>query len=162
MTSDADAPARVTSSVAESVACAVALIGVVDAWLGLWFAPVFWAAAMIVGTLVLLAVRARSSVSVRADRGVWATPHAAVGLLLLAMLHVTSIPSGEGPSPASVGHDHGSALAVGVLPAIASIGAIGYSVLTVLVLPRIWGWRARVPVLAMPAIVLLLAGSVVG
>ncbi|MFK0403037.1 hypothetical protein ACIQTT_11950 [Microbacterium sp. NPDC090225] len=156
MTPEASTPAPAHPHAPEVVACVVALIGVVDTWLGLWLAPVFWAALMIVGALVLTALRARAS------RGGWSTHHAALGLLLVAVLQIASIPTGEGPQLAATGHSHGAPLAAGGLPVIASIAAIGYAVLTVLVLPRVSGWRARVPVVAMAAVVLLMAGSVVG
>ena len=45
---------------------------------------------------------------------------------------------------------------------VASIAAIGFAVLTVFALPRVRGWRGRVPLLAMAAVVLLMTGSVVG
>jgi hypothetical protein len=144
---------------AELAACVVALVGVVDTWLGLWLAPVFWAALMIIGALALTALRARES---RGVRGRWASHHTALGLLLVAVLQIASIPTGTGPELAPSGHSHGAPLAAGGLPVIASIAAIGYAVLTVLVLPRVAGWRARVPVIAMAAVVLLMAGSVVG
>lgn len=157
MTPDASTPARPCT--AEVVACVVALIGVIDTWLGLWLAPVFWAALMIVGALVLTALRARAS---RASPGGWSAHHAALGLLLVAVLQIASIPTDGGSQLAPTGHSHGAPLAAGGLPVIASIAAIGYAVLTVLVLPRVSGWRARVPVVAMAAVVLLMAGSVVG
>lgn len=117
------------------MACVVALIGVVDTWIGLWLAPVFWGGLMVVGALVSTAVRARGS------GGGWPAHHVALGLLLAAVLQIASIPTGDGSEIAATGHAH-APLAAGGLPVITSIAAIGYAVLTLLVL--------------------LMAGSVVG
>jgi len=143
--------------VPELVACAAAVLAVIDSWTHLWLAPVLWAAILLIGAGVLAAVRGRSD-----SAPAWVRHHAALGLLLTAVLQLAAISTGSTPAIPTGEHHHGVTLGSSAIGVIASTSAVGYAVLTVPVVRRALAWRPRLIAIAMAAAVLLMAGSIVG
>ncbi len=119
-----------------------------------------WTAILLAAAIALAAIRRataqRHSTSTHTVAG-----HAVIGLLLMAGLQLATIVGTATPSPAPDVHGHDGASGPPPIAMIASLAAVGYGVLSVFVVARVRDWGGRIPVIAMTAVVLMMAGSII-